>query len=1709
MKKKILAWLLCAVMVGAMLPAPMANAADGMVCEIVGGSQYDTLDKAFSHVESGDTIRLLSDIDNYSGMIPSEMEGVYYGMSVDGIDITFDLNGHDLNIVNPSGAALIVKHGGSVFLTGPGEFNVDGVSGVVVTFPAEGKTSSVTVTNITSAESGALLTCRGSVTVRGSIISEGDYGVLASDNSAGSVTVEGDVTTTGGGIGAYALYDNTILIKGSVSASGDGSRGTYAATGGHVHVEGGVTVSGNDSYGAFATNGGNITIDGNAGVTGTGCYGAYAYGFSNVSVEGDLTVSGTGVGAFASSGSEITIDGDISAATYIKVGGSIKAAGDYSATESGYHVYTESGDPKNTAVKVKAVIPTTFVLSNEEGGLIDKLIAAGMGKASLYHTLVKIQGTSGGVITDDFLDALASNPPDSEIFIQTLNDYAGLNGGVAINTDGTVFTTTAIRGRDYHGDTGYSTYPSDISGEGREIFTYADSAAYYIDAESGGAANKVFAIGWSAAAAPSVSTGEILDLTATGALVLGEVTGDGGAAVTDRGVVYAVTPDPTTATGTTVQAVAGVTGTYSAVLAGLAPNTTYYARTYATNAAGTAYGASRSFRTPVSVTTVAVGSMPKQAAVNKVTNKIYVPNNLGNSVTVIDGATDAVLSTVSLGSDTRPYFAAVNETTNKIYIANNFSNSVSVIDGATDTVEATVPTGAAPRAIAINETTNMIYVANYIGSTVTVINGADDTVSTTLNVGAGTRPTSLAIHETTNKLYSANYWNNTISVIDCATCTVEAVIPASPNQDSPRFVAINEQTNRVYVANFRSKTVTVIDGTDNSYAHVTVGVDPWEIAVCENTNTIYVTTDGEDAVAVIDGATNAVRSVPAGKSPQTIAVNPVTNMVYAGNYSSDDRSAAGFVVTQIDGATLETVGFADASNPSFLAVNERTNKVYGVNSNNTVTIIALEQPPALTVAGTAADDTAILQIDNKTPSARDKTWELSVTSGTVKAGVSASDVTLTGLPAGLDYTAAKGAGNNIVITLTGEAEAALAADADITAVIKGSAVTEAGAQDSAGISLKLWYVGPGTTFVISNEAGGYLIDKLIAAGHGNDTLYEVLELLQPDFSGAITERFMKTLLSTSANSDIFNDEATLINFAGLNNPVCINADGTLSIQPIFGRDLYGHTGYTTTGSNLGWTVWVTAADSHAYYVNAGIRAQDGEVTHYYKAFAILWMPELPAVTTDTVDTSGVTRSSAAVSGSVTDAGTASVTERGFVYGASANPTTANSKLAAGAGTGAFSATLTGLASGTAYHVRAYAISGAGTAYGEDRTFTTLSGGGGGGSTTKTKVYNADVKEGGFKTDTLPVAVSGSGGTASLDAAKATALFDAADASVVMPAIPGVSAYSLELPASALSADQKGGALELTTGFGSVAIPDNMLGNLTDTGGKTAGITIARGDTSGLTDAEKAAVGSHPLVQLTMTLGGIKTEWNNPAAPVTVTIPYTPTAEELKNSESLIIWYLDGSGRPVCVPNGHYDAATGSVTFTTSHFSLYAVGYNPVSFNDVALDAWYYDAVSFIGARGITDGTGNGNYSPDTKLTRSEFIVLLMRAYGIAPDVNPTDNFGDAGNTWYTGYLAAAKRLGIASGVGNNMFAPSGEITRQETFTLLYNALKVNGQIPKSRSIKTLSDFSDADRIASWAKDAMKRLVETGIVSGDGGKLSPEETSTRAEMAQLLYNLLGR
>ena len=236
--------------------------------------------------------------------------------------------------------------------------------------------------------------------------------------------------------------------------------------------------------------------------------------------------------------------------------------------------------------------------------------------------------------------------------------------------------------------------------------------------------------------------------------------------------------------------------------------------------------------------------------------------------------------------------------------------------------------------------------------------------------------------------------------------------------------------------------------------------------------------------------------------------------------------------------------------------------------------------------------------------------------------------------------------------------------------------------------------------------------------------------------------------------------------------------------------------------------------------------------------------------------------------------------------------------------------------------------------------------------------------------------------------------------------------------------------------------------------------------------------------------------------VTIIIPYELKANE--SADSIVVYYVDNNGG-LKVVRGKYNAELKAVEIKLKHFSTYVIGYNKVDFKDVSTGQWYAQAIEFIAARGITSGIGNGKYGPGNIVTRGQFIKMLCDAYGIAP-VNGGDNFKDAGNTWYTPYLAAAKQAGISSGTGNNLFAPENVITRQEMFVLIYNTAKMLNELPVGQG-KNLSDFKDVVKIDRWAVEAIEYFVKNGAVSGANGNIDPRGNADRAQMAQMFYNLL--
>ena len=111
----------------------------------------------------------------------------------------------------------------------------------------------------------------------------------------------------------------------------------------------------------------------------------------------------------------------------------------------------------------------------------------------------------------------------------------------------------------------------------------------------------------------------------------------------------------------------------------------------------------------------------------------------------------------------------------------------------------------------------------------------------------------------------------------------------------------------------------------------------------------------------------------------------------------------------------------------------------------------------------------------------------------------------------------------------------------------------------------------------------------------------------------------------------------------------------------------------------------------------------------------------------------------------------------------------------------------------------------------------------------------------------------------------------------------------------------------------------------------------------------------------------------------------------------------------------------------------------ISFSDVQPGAYYYEAVKWAVANGITAGTDAAHFSPNATCTRGQVVTFLFRAAN-SPSASTFSSFSDVPATaFYYNAVNWAVANGITSGVGNNRFAPNDTCTRGQVVTFLYRA----------------------------------------------------------------------
>jgi hypothetical protein len=286
------------------------------------------------------------------------------------------------------------------------------------------------------------------------------------------------------------------------------------------------------------------------------------------------------------------------------------------------------------------------------------------------------------------------------------------------------------------------------------------------------------------------------------------------------------------------------------------------------------------------------------------------------------------------------------------------------------------------------------------------------------------------------------------------------------------------------------------------------------------------------------------------------------------------------------------------------------------------------------------------------------------------------------------------------------------------------------------------------------------------------------------------------------------------------------------------------------------------------------------------------------------------------------------------------------------------------------------------------------------------------------------------------------------------------------------------------------------------------ISIGKVDVSKLSSDEKLVIGNRPVIDLNLKVDGVISSWSNPDAPVTITIPYTPSAEELANPERITVLYIDSNGKMTAIPTAKYDTATGTVSFKTTHFNKYAVAYVSKTFKDIGNYSWAKNAIEVMASRGVINGTSSDTFAPGDKIKRADLMVLLVKALGLSANAN--DNFSDVdSNSYYAEALAVAKELGIATGVGNNKFNPDEKISRQDAMTLIYRAMKVANKQLTQGTDKEIATFTDKDSVADYALESVKTLIKNGIVTGSEGKVNPLGNATRAEIAVMIYRIYNK
>ena len=206
------------------------------------------------------------------------------------------------------------------------------------------------------------------------------------------------------------------------------------------------------------------------------------------------------------------------------------------------------------------------------------------------------------------------------------------------------------------------------------------------------------------------------------------------------------------------------------------------------------------------------------------------------------------------------------------------------------------------------------------------------------------------------------------------------------------------------------------------------------------------------------------------------------------------------------------------------------------------------------------------------------------------------------------------------------------------------------------------------------------------------------------------------------------------------------------------------------------------------------------------------------------------------------------------------------------------------------------------------------------------------------------------------------------------------------------------------------------------------------------------------------------------------------------------------------PNGEpLLLAACEVSGTVAVYQLGSEDLTVLPFTDVDSDDWFLAAVQYVYENDRMAGTSSTTFQPEVNLTRAMAAQVLYNLEG-QPAVTGDTTFTDAADAgdWAVKAITWAEQTGVVAGIGDGLFDPTANVTREEFAQMMYNYasykeydLTLEGD---------LSQFEDASAISGWAETAMSWANGSGLINGhDDGTIDPQGTTTRAQAASILMN----